>query len=241
MIGLLKGELRRRGITYARVARELGLSESTIKRVFASSSFSLKRLEQVCELAGLELDDLVLLAQEHGRDLEQLSEEQEQVLVSDRKLLLVAFLLFNHWNIGQIRQAYDIGELEAVRLLARLDRLKIIDLLPENKVRVRLSRTFSWRKNGPIQKLFESQVQDEFFHSSFDGPGELRLVLNGMISDQSITSMHQKLHRLVNEFEHYVREDRRSIGVERQGTTLVLAIRPWAVKMFENYRRTDGD
>jgi len=29
-------------------------------------------------------------------------------------------------------------------------------------------------------------------------------------------------------------------GVERQGTTLVLAIRPWAVKMFENYRPTDG-
>ena len=241
LIDLLKGELRRRGITYAQVARELGLSESTIKRVFASSSFSLKRLEQVCELAGLELDDLIVLAEERRKNIEQLSEEQEKILVSDRKLLLVAFLLINHWTVAQIRDVYEIDELEAVRLLARLDRLRIIDLQPENKVRVRLSRTFSWRRNGPIQKLFESQVQNEFFQSSFDGPGELRLVLNGMISARSIASMHQKLQRMVTEFEQCVREDRKSISVERQGTTLVLAIRPWAAQMFENFRRSEGD
>ena len=238
LIELLKGELRRRGITYAHVARELGLSESTIKRVFSSSNFSIKRLEQVCELAGLELDDLVLLAEDRKRDVEQLSEDQEEMLVSDRKLLLVAFLLFNHWAVEQILKVYEIDELEMVQLLARLDRLKIIDLLPENKVRVRLSRTFSWRRNGPIQKLFESQIQDEFFHSAFDGPGELRLVLNGMISGQSISAMHQKLHRLVAEFEQCVSDDRRSISTQRQGTTLVLAIRPWAAQMFENFRRS---
>ncbi len=240
LIELLKGELRRRGVTYAHVARELGLSESTIKRVFASSNFSVKRLEQVCELAGLELDDLIVLADERRRNVEQLTEEQEKILVSDGKLLLIAFLLFNHWTVDQITQTYDIDDLEAVRLLAHLDRLKIIDLLPGNKVHVRLSRTFSWRKNGPIQKLFESQVQNEFFQSKFDGPGELRLVLNGMISDQSIEAIHHKLHRLVTEFEQCVREDKRTMSVERRGTTLVLAIRPWMVQMFENFRRPDG-
>ena len=64
------------------------------------------------------------------RDVEELDEEQEEVLVGDRKLLLVAFLLLNHWTVDQIVSAYDIDDLEMVRLLARLDRLKIIDLLP---------------------------------------------------------------------------------------------------------------
>lgn len=237
LIQRLKGELRRRGITYAQVARELGLSEATIKRVFATSNFSLQRFEQVCALAGLQFDDLVALVGDGRRDVEQLSQEQEEILVADRKLLLVAFLLLNHWTVEQITQAYQVEAAEAIRLLARLDRLKIIDLLPGNKVRVRLSRTFSWRRNGPIQKLFEDQVQNEFFESSFDGPGELRLVLTGMISDRSIAAIHQKLHRLVAEFEQHVRDDRRSISVERKGTTLLLAIRPWAVQMFEDYRR----
>ena len=237
LIGLLKRELRRKGITYARIAQALHLSESSIKRMFASSNFSLKRLEQICDLAGLELGDLVGLADEKRRDIELLSEQQEQTLVGNGKLLLMAFLLLNHWSVEQILASYDIEELEAVQLLALLDRLKIIDLLPGNKVRVRLSRTFSWRPNGPIQRLFENQVQAEFFRSRFDGPGELRLVLNGMISDESIRLLQQKMKRLVTEFEQCVREDRRTVSVERLGTTMFLAIRPWAVKMFEDFRR----
>ena len=82
------------------------------------------------KIRGLELDELVSIVEARRRDVEELDEEQEEVLVGDRKLLLVAFLLLNHWTVDQIVSAYDIDDLEMVRLLARLDRLKIIDLLP---------------------------------------------------------------------------------------------------------------
>lgn len=238
VVAALKRELRRRGVTYAAVAAELELSESSVKRMFADCHFSLQRLQKVCDLVDLELGDLAILADERRRDIEQLTEEQEQTLVGDPKLLLVAFLLLNHWDVERIIESYRIEELEAVRLLAKLDRLKIIDLLPGNRVRMRLSRTFSWRPNGPIQRLFEDQVQTEFFESRFDGPGDLRLVLNGMISDQSITLMHQRMQRLASDFETCVSEDRKTMTTERMGTTLIMAIRPWALAMFEAYRRT---
>lgn len=237
LVAALKRALRSRSITYADVAGELGLSESSVKRMFASGHFTLQRLQQVCDLVGLEVGDLAAMADERKRDVEQLSEEQESILVADPKLLLVAFLLLNHWSAAKIIEVYEIGELEIVQLLAKLDRMKIIDLLPGNRVRMRLSRTFSWRPNGPIQQLFENQVQTEFFRSRFDGPGELRLVLNGMISDQSINLLHQRMHRLASEFEHCVGEDRKMVEPERLGTTLIMAIRPWALKMFESYRR----
>lgn len=237
LVDTLKRELRRQGITYSAIARDLKLSESSVKRMFASRHLSLQRLQRICDLAGLELGDLAILADERRRDMDQLTEEQEQMLVSNPKLLLVAFLLLNHWTADRITDAYDIDELELVRLLVKLDRLKIIDLLPDNRVRVRLSRTFSWRKSGPIQKLFETQVQMEFFRSRFEGPGELRLVLNGMLSDQSIGLMHQRMRRVASEFEQCVGEDRKTVSTERLGTTLIMAIRPWALKMFEAYRR----
>ncbi|MGA8259624.1 MAG: helix-turn-helix transcriptional regulator [Arenicellales bacterium] len=237
LIDALKRELRRRGLTYANVAGELDLSESSVKRMFASRQFNLQRLEKICDLVDLEIGDLARLADERRRDIEQLTEEQEQVLVKDPKLLLTAFLLLNHWTVEKITGSYDIDDLEAIRLLARLDQLKIIDLLPGNRVRMRLSRTFSWRPNGPIQRLFETQVQSEFFHSRFNRPGELRLVLNGMLSDQSIGLMHQRMQRVAAEFEHCVSEDHKTVVDERLGTTLIMAIRPWALSMFEVYRR----
>jgi len=237
LVKALKRELRRQGVTYAGVAARLGLSESSVKRMFARCHFSLQRLEAICDLVGIEVGDLAVMADEHKRDVEQLSEEQESELVGDPKLLLLAFLLLNHWRVEKIVETYRFEELEVVRLLAKLDRLQIIDLLPGNKVRMRLSRTFSWRRNGPIQNLFESQVQSEFFQSRFDAPGELRLVLNGMISDQSIGLMQQRMRRLASDFEQCVSEDRRIVEPERMGTTLIMAIRPWALTMFEAYRR----
>ncbi len=233
----LKTALKRRGVTYAHVANALQLSESTVKRLFASGNLSLKRLQHICALVNLELGDLVDIADDLRRNVVELTDEQERTLVGDPKLLLTAFLLLNHCTFKQITDDYKISELEGIRLLAKLDRLKIIDLLPDNKVRMRLARNFNWRKNGPIQRFFEEQVQSEFFQSRFDGPGELRFVLNGMVSDQSIKIFHQRLQRLAVEFEELVKEDRKLELDDRRGTTVIVGIRPWGLGVFEQLRR----
>lgn len=237
LIETLKAELRRQGIAYADVAKRLGVSESTIKRLFARGTFTLQRLAEICEVAGLEIGDLAELAGERRRDVEQLDEAQERALVEDPKLLLMAFLLLNDWRVADIVNTYAIETLESVRLLARLDRLKIIDLLPGNRARMRLSRRFTWRAGGPIQRFFERRVQSEFFSSRFDGPGELRLVLNGMLSEQSIQVLQQRFARLAEEFEARAREDRNVAVSQRQGTSAVLAMRPWNLSIFDELRR----
>src|SRR5690606_6102241 len=48
MIDALKRCLRARGMTYRALGRALGLSESSVKRLFAEGSFTLARLERVC-------------------------------------------------------------------------------------------------------------------------------------------------------------------------------------------------
>ena len=99
------------------------MSESSIKRLFANETFTLQRLAAICEVAGLEIGDLATLADEQRRNVEQLDESQERALVEDPKLLLMAFMLLNDWQVDEILADYDIDQLEAVRLLARLDRL----------------------------------------------------------------------------------------------------------------------
>lgn len=239
LVETLKSELRQQGITYSDVAYRLGVSESTIKRMFTRGGFTVQRLAEVCAVAGLEIADLGLLARDRLRNVEQLDEEQEKALVDDPKLLLLAFLLLNDWTVDQIVAEYSIDEFEVIRLLARLDRLKIIDFLPGNRTRMRLSRRFAWRRNGPIQRFFERQVQSEFFSSRFDRPDELRVVLNGMLSDQSIQVLHQRFRRLAEEFETRVKEDRNLAATQRHGTSAVLAIRPWSLSMFEQLRRPE--
>ncbi|MFO1349577.1 MAG: hypothetical protein U1F68_02360 [Gammaproteobacteria bacterium] len=107
-----------------------------MKRLFSTQGFSLKRLDKLCELVGMELSELVALIQTQERALTELTLEQETALVADTRLLLVAFLVIQGWKLADIVAAYALSEAELVRLLARLDRLKIIELQPGNRVKL---------------------------------------------------------------------------------------------------------
>ncbi|MET1080931.1 MAG: helix-turn-helix transcriptional regulator [Pseudomonas sp.] len=240
LIGVLKEQLKVRGITYRQLASQLALSEPTLKRWFSEFTMSLKQLDAVCEVVGLALSDLAQLAEEQER-IHQLGEDQEQQLVADLRLLLVALALLNRWRFEQILMTYTFSPAELIQLLAQLDRMRFIELQPRNRVRLKVSADFTWRAAGPIQRFFERQAQQEFFQSSFDGAGELRLVLTGMLSRSSNALLQQKMERLAREFSTLRDEDAALDLEQRHGTSLVLAMRPWELAAFTQWRRPGLD
>ena len=237
LIEVVKNALRERGLTYARVAKGLGLSESSVKRVFSQENLSLDRLEQICALMDLEIADLFDLTRAAERRITELTDEQERALVSDPQILLIAILAINHWTVAVMLEKYRFSESDLVALLVRLDRLGIIDLLPGNRIKVRLAHNFSWRKGGPIQRFFEQRVQEQFFESSFLGRGELRITLQGSLSAKSNELLQQRMRKLAEEFDSLVGEDRSLDHHTRDGMTMVMAIRPWELALFTELRR----
>lgn len=239
LIDVVKKTLRHRGLTYLDVAEGLKLSESSVKRMFAQRHLSLNRLEQVCALMNLEIADLLELTRSAEGRITELSEEQERELVSEPRLLLVGTLALSHWTAGKMLETYRFSETELVGLLARLDRLRIIDLLPGNRIKVRLQRNFNWRKGGPIQRFFEAQVQRQFFESSFLRKGELRVSVHGSISDKSNGLLQERMRKVAEEFDRLVEEDRHLAHEMREGTSLVMAMRPWELNLFGELRRNE--
>lgn len=238
LIKTLKRELRRRGVTYRDVAKVLDLSEASVKRLFSEASFSLERLDSVCEFLGLELTDLVRMMEADINLTSQLSLAQEVELVSDIKLLLMAYFLMNGVTFKEVIDTYGISEAEGIRLLVKLDRMKIIELLPENRVKVIVSNNFKWIHKGPIQKFYERQIENEFFGSSFSGAGEIKLFVSGMLSRQSNSEMMKKIRHLCAEFNEYNCHDRITSVDDRFGTSLVVAMRPWEPEIFTGIRVT---
>jgi len=237
IVETLKRELRKQGITYRQVAKVLDLSEASIKRLFAENTFTLARLEQVCELLHLEVSDLIHRMEKNIDLTHQLTLEQETELVSDMKLLMVAHFLINKLEFSQIIDIYDISETEGIRLLARLERMKIIELQPGNRVKLMISRNFQLLPGGPIQRFYEKVVQSEFFNSSFRGNGEFRIYVSGMFSRSDNAEIIRKIKRLADD-AHDLKEDSESLPLaERFGCSLIMAIRPWEVNVFDSLRR----
>jgi len=240
LLDVLKKALHERGLTYAHVAKGLGLSESSVKRTFSQETMGLDRLEEICALMEIEISDLFeMMRTAEGRAAE-LTEEVEKSLVSDPKLLLVAVLAINHWTVAAMLETYRLTEPEVVGLLTRLDRLGIIDLLHGNRIKVRLARNFAWRKGGPIQRFFEDRVQEQFFGSPFLDHGEIRIMVQGSLSAKSNEMLQQRVRKLAEEFDALVEEDRSLDRSLREGTTLVVAMRPWEFSQFADLRRQRG-
>jgi len=237
LIDTLKRTLRAHRITYAEVARALGLSEASIKRLFASGNLSLQRLEAICGLMGLEVTDLVRLMDEQRERIAHLTREQEEELVADTRLLLVAVCVNGHWRFEDIVRHYAISATECIRLLARLDRLKLIELQPGNRVRLLISNNFGWQKNGAIEKFFRSQVQSEFFDDDFRDEGAIRIVKNGMLSKKGQMQLAERLRAIGDQFDDATRDERKLSINQRQGTTMVLAIRHWFFPAFRKLER----
>jgi transcriptional regulator with XRE-family HTH domain len=238
LIDTLKKSLKAHGLTYRDVAAALELSEASVKRLFADRSFSLRRLEQVCHLAGMEISDLVAKMESGQQALDELSEAQERELVSDIRLLLVAFLVINGWTFADIVREYQISESEAIRYLARLDRIKLIDLLPNNRIKLRISTNFAWRRNGPIQQFFTANLQEDFLKSRFDDDDESFRFLSGMFTRACADQVRQRLQQLAREFHEHNRQDRYKPIDTREGYSLFVAFRPWRPDVFAKLRRS---
>lgn len=240
LIDVMKRELKARGITYARVARHLGLSVASVKRMFSRRDFTLKRLDEICRLANTEFSDLARALQEGEPQISELTYEQEKEIVADRKLFLVAVCVLNHATFEQITGTYDVTPAECIRLLSRLDRLKFIDLQPGNRIKLLVSRTFAWLPDGPIQRYFKEQAHHEFFRSRFHGANEFMLVVNGMLSKGSSAAIATRLKRIAREFSDLHNEDVRLPLAERSAMSLLVAIRHWELEAFAELRRAGG-
>lgn len=238
LIETLKRALKAHGKTYAEVAVALELSEASVKRLFAEQSFSLARLERVCQLIGMEISDLVAMMNDGRRtQISGLSREQEQELAGDLELLLVTVCVLNHWTLAQILDYFEIPETRCIRHLARLDRLKLIELLPRNRIKLLVAPNFKWQENGPIQRFFQEKLEAEFFASRFDHAQERLLVINGMLTDGSNALFQRKLEQLAREFDALAADDRQVPFEQRSGTTVVMAMRPWKYGLFEHFRQ----
>jgi hypothetical protein len=236
IVAELKRALRASGHTYAHVARKLGLSVASVKRLFSQEDLSLERIDAICELIGLNLIEILDQARERMSPATQLTLAQETQIVSDLRLLFMTWLVLIRTPFEEIVQTYRFTEREALKYLIRLDRLKVIELQPGNRVRLLVSRHFSWRTGGPVQKYIDQKLLREFFASHFTATGEEFFFHGGRVSAEALGRLKRALQGAARECAEIIERDRASTQ-DRCGAAFVLALRPWNYSGFKQFDR----
>lgn len=233
----LKKLLRQQNITYKDIAEKLSMSEANIKRIFSTERFSLQRLESICEILNLNLFDLMQMVEQQSYRLTQLTELQEQELVSDDKLFLVAVCVRDSWTFDEIINHYQLTEHECIRMLAKLDKLKLIQLLPNNDYKLLIAQHFRWIPDGPLERCMSGEVIKQFMSSSFKEDNCFRFYLRGTYSQSSIDIIQRKFTLLTEEAAVLNQEDSALPLKHRQHIGLLIAMRPWELDRFSKLRK----
>jgi DNA-binding Lrp family transcriptional regulator len=237
LIDALKHELKAADLTYADLAERIKLSESSVKRMFSQREMTLSRVDEICRALKIDFAELARSVADAQVLVQELSHDQEKALVNSKHTLLVGICCLSQWTFEQITSNYNISAPECIKALTQLDRLGIIELKPLNRYRLKLAKTFRWRPEGPIMKFFRQHVLPDYYAGSFAAADETLMLVHGSIGRDAAMGFNEKLQRVAQEFAQQHLADQKLPASQREGFTLVLAMREWEFSAFKDLRR----
>lgn len=234
LVERLKQEMKMRRVTYMELAYRIGLSEVTVKRMFAQKNFTLERLDQILLAIGCDLEDI---ARPNEEDLlSRLNTEQEAAIVKNPQTLLVAVCAMNLLTFEQILASYRLGRAEVIKALTDLEKIGFLKLLPNDRIKLLTARTFEWLPNGPIQSYFRSVAATDFLNAPFDGEGEILRLINMMLTEESLIVLNTRLKQVAREVLQIHQGEAKLPLERRKPISVLMAVRPWLPKIFDQFR-----
>lgn len=222
----LKRSLKAKNILYRDLAKNLGLSESSVKRILSSKSLSLERLEEICRIADISFSEIVKTANlEDTNQVMLLTDEQEKALGENARLLHYFMMLQDGKTPQKIEKEYQINRIESQKFLFQLDRLNLIELHPRDKVKLKKQGFLRFRRDGPVGKALFEQTKASYLSYEFKPEDYIRFTLL-KVSPPTLAKYKAKFDRLMLDLQEEARfEGEHNVPVVDTG--VLLAFRPW--------------
>lgn len=239
ILDALRLHLKARNIGYKELGQAIGLSEISIKRLFAGGDCGLDRLEKICQYLHLEFADLFKTTPRKRKLITRLSLSQEQEFAQDKRLLMVAVCVLNHWPVADIHKYLQFTRSQVQELLQRLDSIGFLEVLASDRYRLLVASSFGWISGGPIMQMVRS-VSDDFFDDSFDGDGEILKIMNVRVSCKTQAQLKARLEQIALEYEDQARADACLPLEDRPPLSVCIAVRTWVPKFMRDLYKLEA-
>jgi DNA-binding Xre family transcriptional regulator len=237
LLAALKVALKSRGMSYRTLAARLKLSEASVKRLFAEETFTLRRVEEICEVLEIDFFELARQARGAATDTDEMSSTQEQALADDPRLLGLFYLVFNDWSMADILETYVLTKAECLALLLKLDKLRLIELGANDTIRLKVPKALRLQRDGPIRRSYGKSVVADFIQADFLAMGAYFRFEFRDLSKASVAHMERKLERIAHEFHELAELDSYLPADERQTVGMALGVRPWTMSWVTGLKK----
>ncbi|MCO5396998.1 helix-turn-helix domain-containing protein [Ralstonia soli] len=201
--------LKDRNLRYRDLAEQLNVSETTIKRHLTGHGLSVAMLESLCAMAGIRLIDLAELAARRSESKAQaISVEQEQGLADAPFTAFIFMLLRYDWTPQAVQQEFGLDEPGLILHLRRLEKLRLLDLFPGNRVRLLTVRHPQWIPGGPLRRAVDDVMRRHFATMDFHDPQSVWQLETVKLSRGSIDELRSLIASLSQRMQELAANDR---------------------------------
>lgn len=146
--------MKRQGLTYRELARLWNLSESSVKRIMSQEDLSLERIIALADRLGLALPELFQLSFLDENEPHSLSAEQDAFLASHPLAAYLYLRVLIREPLDDFAKAHGIPRPKLVQQLLKLEKIGLLEVLPGDRVRVRLKGPYRWQENGAMIRAY---------------------------------------------------------------------------------------
>lgn len=122
----LKTVLKGRGWTYARLGREIGLSESGVKKIFSADDGSFERIVRICAALDLTLEALLDLADSSPEPWRLTDEQEAYFRRAPRCWWFLQCLAAERWDLDALTGRLELDPVQIEGWLSALERRDVI-------------------------------------------------------------------------------------------------------------------
>jgi len=173
----LKALLRERGISYKDLASKMKMSESGIKKIFSGNDCSFQKLLEMTRILEIKMSDLLREVEQEEMKPVQFSAKQQEVFLKNKDLFhFFVKLVIERLSVEEIKKESKLTESQTFKYLKSLDGIGLIDLLPENKVKIPPISMVSNFGQGPLlEKTYKEwghRTVDDMAHPKHQASGQ---------------------------------------------------------------------
>ena len=232
LFSVLKQILKTRGYTYAKLAAAMHCSELTVKRLFKDRDCKMSRLQEICAIVGMSLADLVDMQERISSSAQYLPRATEQALADDPKIFVFLLLLVSWLDTERIAIECKLSDAQIYQQLRTLEKLGVIELQTDNKVKYLVSLPIRWRLDGPLNGLIKQANMRYICHciDQAANPDYSFSSASRLMSIESATQIQESLGQVKRDFDYLATQDQMFHPSEQLvHTKLVYAMGPFPI------------
>lgn len=162
MMEALKKILKSRKLGYAEAAEVLGLSESSVKRLFNAHDGHMSKVEALCDWLEVTVSDVLALTEKDQEEDYILRPNQEAFFLEYPGALqfYLEIVEYDH-SVAEIKDIYHLNDASVTFYLNRLEDYGFVEVFPGNVVKNKIKGTIvPSGKGGLSRKLLRSSLDN---------------------------------------------------------------------------------